>query len=201
MTASALAGECRIPLMFVQLHSLITKFLGETAAKLHLVFDAMSDTPGVYLFDEFDALGAVRSTQNDVGEIRRVLNSFLQFMERDDSDSIVIAATNLVEMLDPALFRRFDDVITYSLPTPEMTRQLIANRLSAFDISEISWPPITVAARGLSHADISRACDDAAKAAVLEGRRSVSTVLLTHALRARQSLHGARLPRRKTHKK
>lgn len=201
MTASALAGECRIPLMFVQLHSLITKFLGETAAKLHLVFDAMSETSGVYLFDEFDALGATRSTRNDVGEIRRVLNSFLQFMERDDSDSIVIAATNLVEMLDPALFRRFDDVIAYSLPTPEMIKRLIANRLSAFDISEVSWPPITRAARGLSHADVSRACDDAAKAAVLEGRRSVTTVLLKDALRARQLLHRTQLTGRKTRKK
>jgi SpoVK/Ycf46/Vps4 family AAA+-type ATPase len=161
----------------------------------------MSDTPGVYLFDEFDALGTVRTAHNDVGEIRRVLNSFLQFMERDDSDSIVIAATNLVEMLDPALFRRFDDVITYSLPTPDMAGQLIANRLSAFNISEIAWPAVTAAARGLSHADISRACDDAAKAAVLEGRRSVTTLLLTQALRARQSLHGVRKPKRKTRKK
>src|SRR5437868_7471648 len=65
MTASALAGECHIPLMFVQLHSLITKFLGETAAKLHLVFDAMSLTAGVYLFDEFDAIGATRAARND----------------------------------------------------------------------------------------------------------------------------------------
>src|SRR6185312_4151129 len=108
MTASALAGECGLPLMFVQLHSLITKYMGETAAKLHLVFDAMGQTRGIYLFDEFDAIGAERSARNDVGEVRRILNSFLQFMERDDSDSIVVAATNFVGMLDEALFRRFD---------------------------------------------------------------------------------------------
>ena len=71
MTASALAGECHLPLMFVQLHSLITKFMGETAAKLHLIFEAMEKTPGVYLFDEFDAIGSVRRADNDVGEIRR----------------------------------------------------------------------------------------------------------------------------------
>lgn len=191
MTAGALAGECHIPLMFVQLHSLITKYLGETAAKLHLVFDAMSETTGVYLFDEFDALGATRTTHNDVGEIRRVLNSFLQFMERDDSDSIVIAATNLVEMLDSALFRRFDDVIMYGFPTPAMVRELIKNRLSAFDISAVTWKTVTAAAKTLSHADISRACDEAAKVAVLAGRRDVTTVLLVTALRSRQSLHRA----------
>jgi SpoVK/Ycf46/Vps4 family AAA+-type ATPase len=191
MTADALAGECHLPLMFVQLHSLITKFLGETAAKLHLVFDAMSETTGVYLFDEFDALGATRTSANDVGEIRRVLNSFLQFMERDDSDSIVIAATNLVEMLDPALFRRFDDVIVYKLPTATMARELIQNRLSAFDISKVVWKNVTGSAKGLSHADISRACDEAAKVAVMGGRRIIDTALLTSALRSRQSLHRA----------
>ncbi len=116
MTASALAGECNLPLMFVQLHGLITKYMGETATKLHLVFDAMCQTRGVYLFDEFDAIGATRSTRNDVGEIRRVLNSFLQFLERDDSDSIIVASTNFLGMLDDALFRRFDDVVHYTCP-------------------------------------------------------------------------------------
>ncbi len=71
MTASVIAAECRLPLLFVQLHSLISKYMGETAAKLHHVFDAMVETRGVYLFDEFDAIGAMRSAGNDVGEIRR----------------------------------------------------------------------------------------------------------------------------------
>jgi SpoVK/Ycf46/Vps4 family AAA+-type ATPase len=197
MTASALAGECRLPLMSVQLHGLITKFLGETAAKLHLVFEAMSQTTGVYLFDEFDALGATRTAQNDVGEIRRVLNSFLQFMERDSSDSIIVAATNLVDMLDPALFRRFDDVIAYAPPSAGMIRELIENRLSAFDTSLIAWPAILRSARSLSHADISRACDDAAKSAVLAGTRGIETQDLTGALRFRHALHASGRPRKK----
>jgi SpoVK/Ycf46/Vps4 family AAA+-type ATPase len=112
-------------------------------------------------------------------------------MERDDSDSIVIAATNLVEMLDPALFRRFDDVIVYKLPTATMARELIQNRLSAFDISKVVWKNVTGSAKGLSHADISRACDEAAKVAVMGGRRIIDTALLTSALRSRQSLHRA----------
>jgi SpoVK/Ycf46/Vps4 family AAA+-type ATPase len=191
MTASALANECHLPLMTVQLHTLITRYLGETAAKLHLVFDAMVATPGVYLFDEFDAIGATRSARNDVGEIRRVLNSFLQFMERDDSESIVIAATNLPGMLDPALFRRFDDVIEYTRPTGSMVREIVQNRLSAFDISQILWKSVSVAARNLSHADISRACDAAAKTAVLADRRTITSQSLIVSLRARRSLHKA----------
>jgi SpoVK/Ycf46/Vps4 family AAA+-type ATPase len=188
MTASALAGECSLPLMFVQLHSLITKYMGETAAKLHLVFDAMVSTRGVYLFDEFDAIGSKRSAANDVGEMRRILNSFLQFMERDDSDSIVVAATNLVGMLDEALFRRFDDVMRYALPDATMVRALVANRLSSFETRDIRWRKVTTAARGLSHAEITRACDDAAKRAVLADSTNISTELLWRALRVRRAM-------------
>ena len=189
MTASALAAECNLPLMFVQLHSLITKYMGETAAKLHLVFDAMCETRGVYLFDEFDAIGSTRSVRNDVGEIRRVLNSFLQFLERDDSESIVVAATNIVGILDEALFRRFDDVVQYDLPDPKMARALIENRLSSFDIGKIDWPKITRASKGLSHAEITRACDDAAKEAVLSDHKSINTPDLEKALQLRRKMH------------
>jgi SpoVK/Ycf46/Vps4 family AAA+-type ATPase len=195
MTASALAGECNLPLMFVQLHSLITKYMGETAAKLHLVFDAMGQTRGVYLFDEFDAIGSTRSAKNDVGEIRRVLNSFLQFLERDDSDSIVVAATNFVGMLDDALFRRFDDVIRYTLPDAEMIRALVENRLSSFDVKELRWTAIARTAKGLSHAEVTRACDDAAKEAVLNERRTIASPVLQRALLARRHMHPARRTR------
>ncbi|RUY50217.1 ATP-binding protein, partial [Mesorhizobium sp. M7A.F.Ca.CA.001.12.1.1] len=89
MTASALAGELHLPLFMIVLDGLITKFMGETAGKLRLVFDAMQATRGVYFFDEFDAIGARRGERQDVGEIRRVLNSFLQFLEQDDSHSLI----------------------------------------------------------------------------------------------------------------
>jgi SpoVK/Ycf46/Vps4 family AAA+-type ATPase len=192
MTASALAAECNLPLMFVQLHSLITKYMGETAAKLHLVFDAMSETRAVYLFDEFDAIGSTRSARNDVGEIRRVLNSFLQFLERDESDSIVIAATNHVGMLDHALFRRFDDVIRYDVPNASMIRALIENRLSSFDVHALNWTAVARAAKELSHAEITRSCDDAAKDAVLEDSRAIPSALLVRYLRLRREMHPAR---------
>ena len=94
MSASALAGEFNLPLFEIRLDGLITKYMGETAAKLRLVFDAIAEMRGIYLFDEFDSIGAQRSMMNDVGEIRRVLNSFLQFIEQDKSDSLILAATN-----------------------------------------------------------------------------------------------------------
>jgi SpoVK/Ycf46/Vps4 family AAA+-type ATPase len=192
MTASVLAGECQMPLLFVQLHALITKYMGETAAKLHLIFDAMAETRGVYLFDEFDAIGATRAAGNDVGEIRRVLNSFLQFLERDDSGSLIVAATNFVGMLDEALFRRFDDVITYELPDKALVRRLIENRLSTFDLSGVKWREVSLAARGLSHAEVARACDDAARGAVLSGEPVVTSDNLTTALKNRGGMRPSR---------
>lgn len=185
MTASALAGEFKLPLFAVQLHGLITKYMGETAAKLHLVFDSMSQTRGVYFFDEFDAIGADRGSRNDVGEIRRVLNSFLQFLEQDDSDSLILAATNYEAMLDEALFRRFDDVIRYHRPTGDQVDALVRNRLQKFLTGRPNWRLIRKAADGLSHAEIARACDDAAKDCILNDTSGITAAAFAKVLQSR----------------
>lgn len=189
MTASALAGELNLPLLGIQLHAVITKFMGETAAKLRLIFDAMHQTRGVYLFDEFDAIGGARDLPNDVGEIRRVLNSFLQFIEQDDSDSLIIGATNHGSMLDSALFRRFDDVVRYDLPTRDLARQLIENRLSAFGINSLTWDDVLTATDGLSYAELARACDDAARKSVLDDDSQVRSENVLSALRERREIN------------
>ncbi len=190
MTAAALAGELKLPLLGVRLDGLITKFMGETAAKLRLVFDSMVSTKGVYLFDEFDAIGGDRSRRNDVGEMRRVLNSFLQFLEADDSDSLILAATNHQEILDPALFRRFDDVIRYGLPEPEQIEQLAKNRLNTFGLSRVQWKVVRTAAAGLSYAEVARACTEAAKSAVLGDRTELVTEDVVDTLRERSAIAG-----------
>lgn len=174
MTASALAGELTLPLFTVVFDSLITRFMGETASKLRLVFDAMAQTRGVYFFDEFDAIGARRSERNDVGEIRRVLNSFLQFLENDDTESLIIAATNHPELLDPALFRRFDDVIHYDLPDSSIAEGILKARLSLMKTKTMKWNSIVQATDGMSQADIARVADEAAKRAILDGRPTVT---------------------------
>lgn len=190
MTAAALAGELGVPLFMIQLDGLITKYMGETAAKLRLVFDAMQNTRGVYLFDEFDALGSERGTKNDVGEIRRVLNSFLQFLEQDDSDSLVIGATNHVRLLDRALFRRFDAVVEYRLPSKEIAARVMRGRLGLLDTSAIDWDRAADAADGLSHDEITHACEQAAKNAILEHSTQIRNDELVHALEDR---HGTRM--------
>lgn len=190
MTAAALAGELKLPLLAARLDGLITKFMGETAAKLRLVFDTMVTTRGVYLFDEFDAIGSDRGRRNDVGEMRRVLNSFLQFLEADDSDSLILAATNHQEALDPALFRRFDDVIRYNLPDSEQVEQLAKNRLNSFGLSSIDWEQVRKVAIGLSYAEVTRACMEAAKVAVLAEQETITTDNLMAMLRERTAILG-----------
>lgn len=178
MTASAMAGEMTLPLFTIQLDGLLTKFMGETAAKLRLVFDAIRTTRGVYLFDEFDSIGGHRASANDVGEIRRVLNSFLQFLEADESDSLIIAATNNPQLLDEALFRRFDDVIEYGQPTPKLAAKLVATRLGPFLSAEIDLAAVLKSAADLSYADLGRACDDAVKGAILGDKSTVDAAAL-----------------------
>ena len=187
MTAAALAGELHMPLFTIVLDGLMTKFMGETAAKLRLVFDAIAETRGVYFFDEFDAIGAKRTERNDVGEIRRVLNSFLQFLEADDSDSLIIAATNHPELLDAALYRRFDDVIEYSLPDSEIAQRILENRLSTFKTKGIDWPAAVAVGAGLSQAEFALAAEDAAKQALLADRETVTAEDLSSAIAERQA--------------
>jgi len=187
MTASALAGELHLPLFTIMLEGLITKFMGETAAKLRLVFDALRQTQGIYLFDEFDALGAHRNQANDVGEIRRVLNSFLQFLEKDTSNSLIVAATNHPEMLDRALFRRFDDVIEYTLPDPELAKEILRRKLAPFETADLDWSRLLSEVNGLSQAELARASEEAAKQAVLGGSTLISADALFMALQERKA--------------
>ena len=186
LTASALAGELGLQLFVVRLDGLITKFMGETAAKLRIVFETLAHTRGVYLFDEFDSIGSARDLSNDVGEIRRVVNSFLQMVEEDNSDSLIIAATNHIGILDHALFRRFDDVIQYELPDQVRIVETLKAKLGLFKTYKIQWAKIARMARGLSFADITRASEEAIKDAIIHDRTHVTHQEIAHAIEDRK---------------
>ncbi|MDZ5450479.1 ATP-binding protein [Labrys sp. ZIDIC5] len=191
MTASALAGELHLPLFTVRLEALFSRFFGETAGKMRLLFDQIAQTRGVYLLDEFDAIGARRGDPNDVGEIRRVLNSVLAFMEEPNStDSLVLAATNHVEILDEALARRFDEVIEYTLPDAASARAIVERRLGKFKFAAKSWAALETVLEGLSQGELVRAADAVVKDAILEGAPKASPDALRGALENRQTLKG-----------
>ena len=182
MSASALAGELSLPLLVIRLDGVITKFLGESAAKLRLVFEAMAQTRGVYLFDEFDSIGTQRATPNEVGEVRRVLNAFLQFIEQDESDSLILAATNHPDVLDHALYRRFDDVIVFPLPDKPHILAMLKSRLSLYEQNAIDWAMVVEQAVGLSYAEIARACEDAVKEVIIGEKSALTTDVLVSAI-------------------
>lgn len=186
MTASALAGELGLPLFAVRLDGLISKFMGETISKLRLIFDSMIETRGVYLFDEFDSIGTTRNYTNDVGEIRRVLNSFLVFMEQDTSNSLICAATNNQHSLDHALYRRFDDILEYDLPDEKLIEQIMKNRIRLFRLNG-SIKKITKVAQQLSFADIIKSCDDAIKKVVIQDAEEILEKDLIQCLEERKS--------------
>lgn len=192
MTAEALAGQLRLPFLVVRLEALITRYMGETSAKLRLVFDETIRRRAVYLFDEFDAVGGKRAATNDVGEMRRVLNSFLQFMEEPaPTDSVILAATNHPELLDPALQRRFDEVLQFDMPSPDEIREVVRNNLRPMKCPRIAWKRVVDAGAGLSQAELARAADEAAKEALLHERNTIRTEDILAQLTARHDMRAA----------
>jgi SpoVK/Ycf46/Vps4 family AAA+-type ATPase len=192
MCAEALAGELHLPMFVIRLETMITRYMGETAAKLRMIFDETSKRHAVYLFDEFDAVGGHRTATNDVAEMRRVLNSFLQFMEESNAtDSVIVCSTNHPKLLDRALLRRYDQVLEFDSPTAEQIRRLIVANLGATKIVEASWNKIVQEAQGLSQSEIVRATDDAVKTAILDERNHLSTENLLERLHERHTMRNA----------
>ena len=186
MTASALAKEFNLPFFVVRTEKVVTKFMGETGQKLGRIFDFINEVPAVYLFDEFDAIGSQRGMDNEVGEQRRILNTFLQLLERDDSDSFIIAATNSIESIDKAMFRRFDDVIEYKLPDREQRLALLREYLyTAKDLDFSSAEPLF---DGMSHAEIKMVCSDIFKESLLNDRK-IDLPLVQTIVNMRQQLN------------
>jgi SpoVK/Ycf46/Vps4 family AAA+-type ATPase len=187
-TASVLAGELGYPLFLVRLDAVITKFMGESSAKLRQVFDAIREVRGVYFFDEFDALGTQRAMPNDVGEARRILNSFLQMIEQDDSNSVIVCATNYVQMLDYALFRRFDDVIQYQLPGQEEIVSLFRRRLKPYVEKDFPWAELAKKAVGLSSAEVTLAAHDAIKELLIHEHEAITVAMVEAAIEDRRAM-------------
>ncbi len=172
MAAGALATAVGLPLFRVELHGVISSHLGETAGKLAKVFEHVRTMPAVYLFDEFDALGTERSQlSGDAAgsEMRRVVNSLLQFIEDDRSDGLIIAATNHDQALDSAIFRRFDETIAFAPLSLDELITLTDRALRDFDAQQLDYSTIYNANPRLGHADLCAVLDRACKDYVLAG--------------------------------
>jgi len=174
LAAAVLAGEMGLPLMTVRFDALFSRFLGATAIQLRAIFAEMPRRPGVYLFDEFDSVAKARGDSQDVGEMNRVVTAFLQLVDADVSGSILVAATNHVELLDRAVFRRFDVIVPFDKPTREQLVDLLKLRLGAIGFGEQDAERLAGSAEGWSFADVVRACDDAVRSMALDDREEIS---------------------------
>jgi ATP-dependent 26S proteasome regulatory subunit len=164
--------------------------MGETAALLSEVFAQAAHKRGVYLFDEFDSIGKHRADDNDVGEARRIVSTFLQLLDADESDSLLIAATNEHGAIDAALFRRFDDVVPFRLPEERGLQSLLRLRTSSYGFNEKTITDLTRKAQGLSYADVTVAVINAVKSMVLDGRSELQPEDVASAIEEIASLRG-----------
>lgn len=188
MTARVLSNELGIPLFVIRLDGLISRYMGESIAKLRLVFDTMKEFRAVYLFDEFDSIGTTRNQGNNVGEIKRVLNSFLLQIEKDESNSLIIAATNMPENLDEALFRRFDDIINYPLPTEEQIYQFYKKELNdKLSDSHTILLNLSKQSIGLNFSDLKRVCEDFLKNTLIYGEEKSNLEFITELINSRKN--------------
>jgi SpoVK/Ycf46/Vps4 family AAA+-type ATPase len=170
LAAEVIAGALSLPLVLVRLDSLVSSFLGETASNLRRVFDFVSQTPVVALFDEVDALTKDRGDTTDHGELKRAVNAVLQMMDSYRGQSLLIATTNYDSLLDRAVWRRFDETLRFDKPDDAQIAQLLSLKLSGvrrnFDLDD---EKISGLFKELSHADIERVLRRAVKEMVLSG--------------------------------
>ncbi len=181
-SAEAVAAELGLPMLYVRFDSVVSSLLGETAANLRKVFDYASRGEWVLFFDEFDAIGRSRDDPTEHGEIKRVVNSFLQLLDGFSGRSLVIAATNFSEALDPAIWRRFDEVLRFQLPDADALDALVTRRLRIVRASRRQVRNVVEAVAGSSFAEAERVCLDARKRCALTGKTRLGEIELAAAL-------------------
>lgn len=181
LTAKVLSGELGLPLLYVDLTAVFSSFLGETATNLKRIFDYVEQGEWVILFDEFDAIAQERSTANEHGEVKRLVNSLLQLIDLSKSNSLFIAATNHEFLLDAAVWRRFDDVLVFEKPSLELRIALLKRYLSSIRYHQLDLERLAIELDGSTGADIERICTDAIKITLLAGDRELTSEALRKA--------------------
>lgn len=186
MTVQALAGELGLAVFRIRLDSLVSKHLGESLANLKKIFIAMEDQKGIYLFDEFDSIGSMRDTSQEVGEIKRLLNTFLVNIENDKSESLIVAACNFPKLLDKALFRRFDGILQYPLPRLPQIKTLLRkiNNWSEKDTLESAAEE----AVGLCYSDIVHSCEETIKEMLMTNQKVISIPFLLTSFKDKKNI-------------
>jgi SpoVK/Ycf46/Vps4 family AAA+-type ATPase len=175
LTSYVISSVLGYPLVYIRFDSIVSSFLGETATNLRKIFDFIEQGEWVVLFDEFDIIGKKRDDPYEHGEIKRVVNNFMQMLDNYKGKSLLIAATNHQYLLDSAIWRRFDDILFFDMPDANLREQLfkkylrVLKKSNNLDIQELS--KIT---DGFSHADIAQTCEEALRRAIIMNRTKIN---------------------------
>lgn len=178
LAADVLAAELSLPLVYARFDGIVSSFLGETATNLRRVFSYAAKAPSLLFFDEFDTIGKRRDDDHEVGELKRVVGSFLQILDSYPRDQLVVAATNHEGLLDEALWRRFDDVLVFRRPTVEQLGELLTMKLRGVRKTGVDAQALAAEMAGFTFADAERVCVEAIKSMVLSGAKELHVDLL-----------------------
>ncbi len=180
VAAEAVAKQLYLPLVLARFDAVVSSYLGETSANLRKVFDFAGRKPMAMLFDEFDAVGKHRTAEEEHGELKRVVNSFLQMLDGYRGEAMLIAATNHQGLLDPALWRRFDEIVFFDKPDAKAIESLLVCRLRQIGVeASLSLGEIAKGLVGMSHGDVERIALDAIKDTILADQREVKRDVFT----------------------
>lgn len=171
LAAQALAGEIGLPMLYVRFDALVSSYLGETASNIRKVFEYAKNDSWVIFFDEFDAIGRSRNDTTEHGEIKRVVNAFLQQVDNFKGNSLIVAATNFEQSLDYAIWRRFDETILFDMPTKDEKSELFALNMRRFKGPKHVFEEYLMELEGFSHSDVEKVCHTIIKLCILEGRK------------------------------
>ncbi|MGE0288410.1 MAG: AAA family ATPase [Bradyrhizobium sp.] len=166
LAARWLARELHRPLLTLDLSAVMSSFLGRTGANVRHVLDYAKSVTGVLLLDELDAIAKRRDDITDVGELKRLVTVLLQEIDDWPPTGLLIAATNHADLLDPAVWRRFEMQVEFPLPTEASVHKAIETFLGTSTTPEVWNNVLAITLRGLSYSDIERELMQARRASV-----------------------------------
>ena len=188
LAAKTLAAEIGIPMLYVRFDSLISSYLGETSSNIRKVFEYAKNDSWVIFFDEFDAIGRSRSDESEHGEIKRVVNAFLQQIDSYKGRSLIVAATNYEQSLDYAIWRRFDETIRFDMPTNKEKMKLFSLKIKKFKGPDYAIEQYLDNLKQFSHSDIERISQIIMKQCILEGRKMYTKKDIEYAVKRQEDI-------------
>lgn len=178
--AEFIALEMKLPLVVARLDALVSSLLGNTAKNLRKIFDFASKQNCVLLLDEFDVIAKVRDDKHELGELKRVVNSLIQNIDTFNPNCILIAATNHDKLLDPAIWRRFDNILKIDKPSNIQLRLLVDKLLKKIDnnikTKPKSYEIILNNLEGMSFSDVNVIFNNAVRRVVVENKTRLTLI-------------------------